>query len=252
MREPVLPTFLPPVRQRSYTELGVSALLHAALILVILSPWLRRYHVLSPNGTGVGIGGGGGGAGEQYIALPALRPAPAPAQAPVEAVVETPVVPPPVTVPTEIPPPTPVPDSVPAAPVRGSEATSGSAASGAGGTGPGSGGGTGGGQGPGSGSGVGPGSGSGERGRPPQQRQMVVPPLDGTPRELRGDTIIVRFYVDATGVVDRIETDPQLPSGSYARQFNELMRGFKFRPARDSLGAAVAGVAAVTITLSPH
>lgn len=249
MREPVLPTFLPPVRQRSYTELGVSALLHVALILVILSPWLRRYHVLSPNGTGVGIGGGGGGAGEQYIALPALRPAPAPAQAPVEAVVETPVVPPPVTVPTEIPPPTPVPDSVPAAPVRGSEATSGSAASGAGGTGPGSGGGTGGGQGPGSGSGVGPGSGSGERGRPPQLRGFAFLPTEGAPRDLRGKELTIVCYVGIDGKVDRYELTPPVADAGYRRKLDDMIRTVRFVPARDSLNRIVAGVTSLTLLL---
>jgi hypothetical protein len=79
-----------------------------------------------------------------------------------------------------------------------------------------------------------------------------VPPLEGTPKAFRGDTITVRFYVNASGVVDRIETDPPLPAGSYARQFDELMHGFKFKPARDSIGVAVAGVAVVTVTLSTH
>ena len=152
-----------------------------------------------------------------------------------------------------IPPPTPAPDSVVQPQTQASPTNAnGGASGGAAGTGGGAGGGNGGGQGPGTGGGAGPGTGGSERGRPPERRQIVVPPLYGTPKELRGDSIVVRFYVNATGVVDRIETDPPLPGGKFANDFKEQMHGFKFRPARDSLGVAVAGIAEVTITLSMH
>ncbi|HVX90020.1 MAG TPA: hypothetical protein VG940_13880, partial [Gemmatimonadales bacterium] len=137
MRAPVLPTFMPPPRRRSIGGLSVSAALHLLLILAIFTPWLRRYHVLSAEGSALpGTGGGGGGNGAQYIALPALRPAAAPPAAPVP-VVETPAVPPPTVVPTEIPPPTPAPDSVPTPPQPAAAQPAGGAA---GGQGPGQGG----------------------------------------------------------------------------------------------------------------
>ena len=250
MRAPILPTIVPPARRRSVGGLSLSVLLHALLILLIISPWFRRYHLFSAEGSDLhGTGGGGGRGGEQYIALSALR-----TQAAVAPVVhvETPVVPPPVVTPTEIPPPTPAPDSVVQPQPQTSPSDAGGATGGATGQGGGAGGGNGGGQGPGTGGGAGPGTGGGLRGRPPEQRQFIVPPLEGTPKALRGDTITVRFYVNASGGVDRIETDPRLPSGNYASQFDELMHGFKFRPARDSIGVPVPGIAVVTVTLSTH
>lgn len=251
MRAPVLPTIVPPPRRRSFGGLTASVLLHALLLLLIISPWFRRYHLLSAEGSDLpGTGGGGGRSGEQYIALPALRPAATP---PPAVHVETPAVPPPVVIPTVIPPPTPAPDTiVPPQPQTSATDATGGATGGAAGTGGGGGGGNGAGQGPGTGGGAGPGTGGARRGTPPERRQFVVPPMTGTPKELRGATLLVRFYVSAAGVVDRIETDPPLPSGKYANDFNELMQGFKFRPARDSLGVAVPGIAEVTITLSTH
>jgi hypothetical protein len=242
MRPPVVPTFLPPPPRRSATGLAVSVVVHVCLILAVLSPWLRRYHILNPLGAGslVGTGGGGGGSGEQYIALPALRP-PAPAAPQVETPVAPPVVPPPTETPTEIPPPLPEADSIPAAPPAATQPGAGS-----GGTGPGSGGGSGGGNGggtgPGTGTGSGPGAGGAARGRPPEPRVQTAFPLDGIPRSLRGKSHTVRFYVSAAGVLDRFEVIPALPAGRYREQFEESLRQYRFRAARDSLNRAVPGI----------
>ncbi|HET7041410.1 MAG TPA: hypothetical protein VFI13_05310, partial [Gemmatimonadales bacterium] len=225
----------------------------AALLVILLTPMFRRYHLFSATGSDLpGTGGGGGGA--QYIALPALRsftPKP-PAQA--EVKVETPpVVTPPVVPPSVIPPPTPVVDTLPHQAPAPAHADSAGGAAGTGpGQGGGSGGGSGGGQGPGTGGGAGPGTGGSERGRPPEQRQMIIPPTEGTPKPLRGKELTVRFFVSSGGTVDRIEIDPDLPAGGFRNMFVDLMQGFKFKPARDSIGVPVAGVATVHITLSNH
>ena len=250
MRAPVLPTFLPPPRRRSLSGLSVSAALHALLLLAIFTPWLRRYHILSAEGSGLpGTGGGGGGSAAQYIALPALRAA-APAPTPPVPVVETPVVPPPVVTPTEIPPPTPAPDSVPQQAQPSSAQPGGGAAGQGPGQGGGAGGGTGGGTGTGIGAGAGPGTGGSVRGTPPQLRGLLIPPLDGVPRTLRGKTIVVQFFVSAAGAVDRVETIPEITDARYRRVFEDVMKGYKFRPARDSLGGIVAGMTSTEVTLS--
>lgn len=252
MRAPVVPTFAPPPRRRSPAGLAASVAFHALLLFIILSPLFRRYHLFSATGSDLPGTGGGGGSGEQYIALPALRPFAARPPAPPEVKIETPVVTPPIVPPKVIPPPTPAPDTLPSHPAAPpSDSAGGASATGNGpGQGGGTGGGSGGGQGTGTGGGAGPGTGGGERGRPPEQRQMIVPPTEGTPKPLRGKSVVVRFYVNSNGGVDRIETDPEIPDGSFRNLFLDLMRGFKFRPARDSLGIPVAGVTSAIVTLS--
>jgi hypothetical protein len=230
--------------------LSLSMLFHGLLLLVIISPWFRRYHVFSANGSDAPGFGGGGGAGEQYIALPALRPETQTATTPVVKPVETPVVPPPVITPTEIPPPTPAPDSVPQPQTQSSPDQAGAAGSQTGGAGGGSGGGNNGGNGPGTGSGAGAGPGGSLRGTPPRDRRFVSPPLDGIPRELRGAVLTVQWFVDADGRVDRIETTPPLGNSAYSRRFEEAMLAWVFVPGRDSIGRAVPSIYSTTITLS--
>jgi hypothetical protein len=227
-------------------------MVHALLLFIIISPLFRRYHLFGPRGSDLPGTGGGGGAGEQYIALPALRSFAAKPPAPPEVHVETPVVAAPVIVPTLIPPPSPAVDTIPAHPATPPSDSAGGATGNGPGNGGGNGGGTGGGQGPGTGGGVGPGTGGGERGRPPEMSRLISPPTDGVPKPLRGKVIAIRFYVNSTGGVDRVEFDPDLPSGNFRNMFLELMRDYKFKPARDSLGVPVAGVAGATVTLSTH
>lgn len=253
MRAPVVPTFSPPPRRRSVAGLSISALFHALLIFIIISPFFRHYHLFGPRGSDLAGTGGGGGAGEQYIALPALRSFAAKPPAPPEVHVETPVVTAPVVVPTVIPPPSPAVDTTPAHPAATQPSDSAGGATGNGpGNGGGNGGGTGGGQGPGTGGGAGPGTGGGERGRPPEPRQMIFPPTEGTPKPLRGKVVAIRFFVNSAGGVDRIEMEPDLPSGTFRNMFETMLRDYKFRPARDSLGIPAAGIATAQITLSTH
>ena len=251
MRPPVVPTFAPPRRRRSATGLAASVLFHALLLAVLLTPMFRRYHLFSATGSDLPGTGGGGGGGEQYIALPALRsfaPKP-PAQA--EVKVETPVVTPPVIPPKVIPPPTPVVDTLPHQAPAPAHADSAGGAAGTGpGQGGGSGGGTGGGQGPGTGGGAGPGTGGGERGRPPELRGFPFQPVDGTPKALRGKELPIRCYVGIDGKVERYEFLIEVADAGFRRKLDEVIAGYRFKPARDSTGAAVPGVALVTMLLS--
>jgi hypothetical protein len=251
VRAPVVPTFTPPARHRSFGGGALSMFLHGLLLFVIISPWFRRYYTFSANGSDVpGFGGGGGNRGEQYIALAALRPAARPAPPAVEAPVTKPEVPPPTEVPTEIPPPTPAPDSVPQSQPSTTNGEAGAAAAGTAGEGGGAGGGTGGGQGTGTGTGSGPGTGGSLRGQVPTLRGFPIPPMDGTPRPLRGKDLLVRVFVGIDGRVDRYETEPEVTDGGFRRKLDDIIAGYRFTPARDSTGRAVPGITTVIMTLA--
>lgn len=252
MRAPVVPTFTPPPRRRSLRGLTASALFHALLLVVLLSPYFRRYHVFSATGSDLPGTGGGGGAGEQYIALPALRSFAAKPPAPPVVHVETPTVTPPVTPPTVIPPPAPAVDTLPSHPVTPPGDSGGGAAGNGPGQGGGTGGGSGGGQGTGTGGGAGPGTGGSERGRPPEIRGFPVPPTEGTPKPLRGKELPIRCFVGSDGRLERYELGLEVTDGSFRQKLADVIAGFKFAPARDSTGAAVRGVTIVTFTLSNH
>ena len=156
------------------------------------------------------------------------------------------VVPPPLE-----PVPATPPDTQPSVAVAppDSAGASGATSGGAGpGTGPGAGGGTGGGAGTGAGPGVGAGRiGEGGRGRPPEPRQLVIPPSD-FPKELRGRRIEVTFFVAADGRVEHIDVVPAIAEGGFARKFDQTMRNYRFRPARSAAGAPVAGSTTITIS----
>jgi hypothetical protein len=248
---------LPPSRRR-YLGWAVSLGLHAALLAVIVSQGDRLWkRTLVPGAPVLFLmqgGGGGGGNRVAYITLPSSpRPAP-PAPTPV-----TPPETPPDAVPlpveeTEVPqavPPQPV-DTMPAVAVA--DTTS---AAPTGGTGPGIGGLTGGGTGGGAGPGVGPGSGEG-RGpgagggggviRPPELRDLAFP-FETPPKELRGASLDVVFWVRVDGRVERYEVQPVITDRDYARKFDEVIRAFRFTPARAPDGSRVAGTTRVTFTL---
>ncbi len=241
--------FLPhEVRRRSPLAVALSILLHVAIIMLLVRAGLQRAEFRGNPITDLlqqaGGGGGGGRGGTQFVMLaPPPPPPPPPEQVAVPVV--TPTVLPPLEESTELKPPAPTPpvDSLPA----GGQSA---------GTGGGSGGGAGTGTGPGTGSGVGPGSGGGSgggtggggrQGSPPVTKFMMVPPLDGVPKSLRGKTIELTFQIDATGKVTSLEYPP-LPDRGYARKFDEVMRSYTFTPARDADGRAVAGVLTVTVT----
>jgi protein TonB len=236
--------------------LGVSAVLHALAVWLLVhvteSDWNRTptpgaFDLSRAAGGG---GGGGGGAEIHAFVLPAPPSAPkATAPTPTKA-----VVPPP-----EVPKPTPKPVEKPAveaqvAPAAPSSTTVATTAAGAG-TGPGSGGGSGGGQGggvgPGTGPGVGPGSGGGQGGTatPPVQQQMIIPPVEGVPKELRGITVSVTFWVRADGSVANVVIAPEIKHGDYERRFREAMLAYHFKPARSAAGLPIDGTFTQEVTI---
>jgi len=178
------------------------------------------------------------GGGSQVHLLQLSAPAPAP-----RVVVSHPT--PPVRVPTTIPPPEPAPaapvvDTVP----RTVPADSSGSGGGSGGT---------------SGSGAGPGGGPGTAavgtrpdstrlsGRPPEPRQLILPPFD-YPRSLRGQSIDVNFFVLADGRVDHVVFVPEISDRAYSKKLEDAMRAYRFRPARSPEGQAVPGVAIVRVS----
>jgi len=65
---------------------------------------------------------------------------------------------------------------------------------------------------------------------------------------MRGMRIAVTFWVAVDGRVQRVEFDPAVPDRGYARRLAEVMRDYRFRPARDESGRAVPGTTTVTLT----
>jgi hypothetical protein len=119
------------------------------------------------------------------------------------------------------------------------------------GAGGGTGGGTGGGAGPGAGGGAGegePGTGGGGSVRPPELRDLAFP-FDTPPKELRGASLNVTFWVRVDGRVDRYEVRPEIADRDYARKFDEVIRAFRFTPALAPDGSHIAGTTTVTFTL---
>ncbi len=220
--------------------------------------WSRT---LAPGDPALAMGGGGGGGGNRvaYITLPSIAPSAAPRA--------TTVVPPAVTPPKVLPNPIPDPVITPVEPVVAAVpddtvrrpvavATPGDtvpAGSGLGaGAGGGAGGGVGPGVGPGTGGGAGPatGAGGGQGGttRPPELRDLAFP-FDTPPKQLRGASLNVTFWVRVDGKVERYEVDPEIADREYARKFDEVIRAFRFTPARAPDGTRVAGTTTVTFTL---
>jgi hypothetical protein len=232
-------------------------MLHALLVgAIILSGdrlWRRLPTPGAPSLFAAEGGGGGGGPEERYITLP---PLPRPASAPVMPRPPAPEPPPPKPEPVVAPTPTPPPaDTQPAAPgAVASAETSAALGPGSGpGTGGGAGGGTGGGLGPGAGggTGTGPGAGAGGEGgtiRPPELRDLAFP-FDTPPKKLRGASLDVTFWVRVDGRVERYQVNPAIDDEDYARKFDEVIRAFRFTPARAPDGTRVAGTTTVTFTL---
>jgi hypothetical protein len=65
---------------------------------------------------------------------------------------------------------------------------------------------------------------------------------------MRGQTVDVNFFVLADGRVERVIFIPEIADRSYARKLEEAMRAYRFRPARDAAGHAIAGIAIVRLT----
>jgi outer membrane biosynthesis protein TonB len=252
-----------PGPRRRYGGLLLSVLLHAVVIALAIRSGERLWsRTMAPGDPALAPGGGGGGGGGprvSYITLPPIREPVIPRQMTVTAPVSRPRVelkpPPPVTPPNPVaeasaPPPEPIDTQsrAPAAPTGVATALGTGAGPGAD---AGTSGGTGQGIGPGQGHGAGPGAGGGGQGgttRPPELRDLVFP-FDTPPKELRGASLAVTFWVRADGQVDRYEVDPPISDRDYARKFDEVIRGFRFTPARAPDGSRVAGTFTVTFTL---
>jgi hypothetical protein len=213
--------------------------------------WSRRPLPGDPALPGAGPAGGSGGNRVAYITLPSI---PGPAAQP-KFTVKAPT-PPPKRVQTAAPEPVPV-SQIPPEPVdAAAEAPppDTSVAGFDGGPGPGAGetAGTGGaaGTGAGVGPGTGPGTGGGEGGsrRPPEPRDMAFP-FDSPPKELRGASLDVTFWVRADGRVERYQVAPRIRDRKYAKQFDEIMRAFRFTPARAPNGSRVADTITISVTL---
>ena len=65
---------------------------------------------------------------------------------------------------------------------------------------------------------------------------------------MRGLSVDVNFFVLADGRVDRVVFIPEITDRAYARKLEEAMKSYRFRPARDASGQAIAGIAIVRLT----
>jgi len=240
--------FLPtPDRRRGRLATIISFLLHALIIYIAIR--LTADVALpehSPIGDAIqlalGGGGGGGGQGGPVVVHP-VAPPPAVVPPPVQPPPPPTVIPPPPT-PQPVPPPAAIADPAPASTV----AAPGSGAGSGGGNGTGTGTGNGGGQGPGSGSGSGGGTGGGNGGSPPESKQMTVPPMEKTPKELRGKSVDITFDVSADGRVLGFVISPPIENAGFAKRFDEVLREFRFKPGRDAQGKPVRAPFQMTIT----
>lgn len=232
----------------------LSLIFHALLIAFIVSPW-AYFKPSVPAGLIAGFlgggGGGGGGSGVKSVAYISVPPPKAPAvTTPTPAPVHV-EAPPPTEQAPEVPVPVTPPDSAPAAPHA--QAGPGQGQVEGAGKGPGQGGGDGGGTGGGSGSAHGPGrGGGGGGGTGPESRQLILPPNDKVPKALRGQEIIVTFWISATGQVLRVTESPPLADTDFRRRFEAAMTAYRFQPARDSLGLAIPSTYPMTIILGNH
>lgn len=227
-----------------------SVVFHVVLVVVLVRMAMKeaseRGNPLLDMNQAPGGGGGGGSGGTGFIAITPPPPPP-----------PSPEVAPPVVVPTVIPEiettpvqETPVPPPPAPSPASGTVANAGTGTGTGGGQGTGTGPGTGSGVGPGSGSGTGGGTGGGGReGTPPEARQVILPPLD-IPRSLRGHTVEVSFRIGVDGRVTDFDVVPPITDRKFAQKFDEVMRGYRFRPARDAAGQLVPGVLTVVVTFS--
>jgi hypothetical protein len=248
-----------PSTRRRYLAWAASLALHALLLIFIVYQGDRLWQrTLDPGAPSLFLirGGGGGGGGNRvaYITLPSSpRPAPQPVppvvppetspEAVLPPVEETPAPQPAPTQPVDTTPVVAAADTAPAAPAAGDGTGVG------GGKGGGVGGGAGRGDGPGSGEGRGPGAG-GEGGaiRPPELRDLAFP-FEKPPKELRGASLDVTFWVRVDGRVERYVVQPVITDRDYARKFDEVIRAFRFTPARAPDGRRIAGTTQVTFTL---
>lgn len=242
---------LPERPKRSVAAAIVSALMHLLVILLAIRLTQAVVEVKdTPAGNAImqfmgGGGGGGGNGGVAFTALTKPPPPPPPVVPPEEPVVLPKIETVPDKIPVVEPPAAKAADTTHAASSAASNAGTGGGSGGGQGTGTGTG--TGSGIGPGSGSGTGGGNGGGRGGFPPESHFLVIP-LSNTPKNLRGTSVDVKFWVAADGRVTNIEVTPAIKDRDYSKRFDETMRSYRFTPARDEAGKAVAGVIVMSVT----
>jgi TonB family protein len=76
---------------------------------------------------------------------------------------------------------------------------------------------------------------------------VILPPLD-YPKTMRGHTIAVTFWVGTDGRVERVELAPEIEDRGFAKKFAEVMRNYRFRPARSPEGVVIPGTTTVSVT----
>ena len=255
-RSPLPPTLKLPGTRPRYSGIAASLALHALLLALLVLHGERIWSRTLPPGP-VALGdpgssaGGGGGPRVAYITLPSLPKA----ETPVARKVSPPVIPPKRVVVPAVPPPK-QPETVVAqkvdtvlstaaepntlAATTGAGSRAGSNTTGTGGPGNGNGSGKG-------ASGTGPGGGSGKS-RPPEPRDMAFP-FDAPPKELRGISLSVTFWVRVDGVVERYTVEPEIKDRDYAKKFDEVMRAFRFTPAQAPDGTRIPGTTRISFTL---
>ncbi|MGE5803327.1 MAG: hypothetical protein ACM358_13865 [Gemmatimonadota bacterium] len=218
---------------------ALSFLAHLTIAILVL--WRGAALFESGGGGGTGPRGGGGGGGRpavSWFTLPSVSTPQAHDVPPAPAVtVPTAAVPVPEPVKLDLPPPSVV--ITPPAAVGTGAGTSGGP-----GQGPGSGGGIGAGTGTGVGVDSGPGSGGGKALIIPASPKWAIIPPDGLPR----GRYEVRFWVNAEGVVNRVEVTPPIKDSEYRREFTKRMMGYLFNPATTRDGQHVDYVATVVFT----
>jgi hypothetical protein len=74
-------------------------------------------------------------------------------------------------------------------------------------------------------------------------------PFDNPPKELRGLSLNVTFWVRNDGKVERYLVEPEIKDRDYAKKFDEVMRAFRFTPARAPDGTSIPGTTRISFTL---
>ena len=255
---------LPPARENRRASALLSVLLHALIVMLLVTPFAVHHAIVEveqgaggagPAGGGGGGHGGTGGVQTQQERLQFIHVAPPAAAAPTQPL--EPILPP-----TPVPPPEPVKveptpvlqPAVAVAPIKLPEvaatpgAGGGTGHDGTNGSGPGTGGGVGTGVGTGRGSGVGPGTGGGNQANyPPRVMELFIPPMP-VPDKARGSHIVAEFDVDSTGRVLSFDFT-RTKDGDYNKRLSEVFRGFRFRAGTTPDGRPLRMKAQLTIEL---
>ena len=69
-----------------------------------------------------------------------------------------------------------------------------------------------------------------------------------TPKQLKGKSVAVLFSVAQDGTVTDVVVTPPIANQSWAKKFDEIIRAFRFTPAKDAAGKPHADTLTVTFT----